>query len=160
VLSGERRRIRDDAGFDRKPCKRSEKLRDVCHDELTATAEELIKVMGVYAQRSDAALASFAEKASARGLELEASAAARFKQFCGLQANGGLPNVNDKRVTHTPTNVDVVRLAAAAERAVAQSGRSITRSKQGRSDSLRVESDGDRKPLEASHLLANRALSV
>jgi hypothetical protein len=61
----------------------------VCHDELTATAEELIKVMGVYAQRSDAALASFAEKASARGLELEASAAGRFKQFCGLQANGG-----------------------------------------------------------------------
>jgi hypothetical protein len=65
------------------------KLRDVFHDELTATAEELIKVMGVYAQRSDAALASFAEKASAGGLELEASAAARFKQFCGLQANGG-----------------------------------------------------------------------
>jgi hypothetical protein len=136
------------------------KLCDVCHDELTATAEELIKAMGIYAQRGDAALASFAEKASARGAELEASAAARLNQFRGRPANGDLPDVNDGRVMHTSTNVDVVRLAAAAERAVAQSGRSITRSKQSRSDGLRVESDGDRKPPEASHHLENRAVNV
>jgi hypothetical protein len=128
------------------------KLRDMCHDELTATAEELIKAMGTYAQRSDAALASFMEKASARGSELEASAAARLNQFCGLPANNVLPNVDDGQVTHSPTNVDVVRRAAAAERAVAQPGHSSTRSKQGRSDGLHVDSDGDRKPIDASLL--------
>jgi hypothetical protein len=128
------------------------KLRDVFHGELTATAEELSKAMAHYASRSDAALASFMEKASARGLELEASAAARLNQFCGLPAKGGLPHVDDGPLMHTPTNADVERIAAAAERAVA--------------DVLHVESDRDRKPqpgraisrlnqgrpLEASHL--------
>jgi hypothetical protein len=108
------------------------KLRDVFHGELTATAEGLSKAMALYASRSDAALASFMEKASARGLELEASAAARLNQFCGLPAKGGLPHVDDGPLMHTPTNADVERIAAAAERAVA--------------DGLHVESDGDRKP--------------
>ena len=59
------------------------KLRDAFHNELTATAEELSKAMAFYASRSDAALASFMEKATARGKELE-GAAARLNQFCGL----------------------------------------------------------------------------
>ena len=95
------------------------KLRDAFHNELTATAEELSKAMGVYAQRSEAALASFMEKASARGLELEVSATARLSQFCGLPANGSLPDVDDKPLRHTPTNASVFRIAAAAEPAVA-----------------------------------------
>ena len=108
------------------------KLRDAFHNELTATAEELSKAMGNYAHRSETALASFMEKVSARGIELEASAAARLDQFRGLPANGGLPNVDDGPLADTPTNADRVRIVAAAERAVA--------------DGLQVESDGDRKP--------------
>ena len=72
------------------------------------------------------------EKVSARGVELEASAAARLNQFRGLPANGGLPDVDDGPLVDTPTNADRVRIVAAAERAVA--------------DGLHVESDGDRKP--------------
>ena len=109
------------------------KLRDAFHNELTATAEELTKAMGNYAHRSEAALASFMEKVSARGVELEASAAARLNQFRGLPANGGLPDVDDGPLADTPTNADRVRIVAAAEQAVA--------------DGLQVESDGDRKPL-------------
>src|SRR5271155_293337 len=71
------------------------KLRDAFHNELTATAEELSKAMGVYAHRSEAALASFNEKVSASGMELEAAAAARLNQFRGLAASGRLPNVDD-----------------------------------------------------------------
>ena len=108
------------------------KLRDAFHNELTATAEELSKAMGNYAHRGEAALASFMEKVSARGVELEASAAARLNQFRGLPANGGLPDVDDGPLADTPTNADRVRIVAAAERAVA--------------DGLHVESDGDRKP--------------
>jgi hypothetical protein len=108
------------------------KLKDAFHNELTATAEELSKAMGNYAHRSETALASFMEKVSARGMELEASAAARLNQFRGLPANGGLPNVDDGPLADTPTNADRVRIVAAAERAVA--------------DGLQVESDGDRKP--------------
>ena len=108
------------------------KLRDAFHNELTTTAEELSKAMSSYAHRSEAALASFMEKVSARGVELEASAAARLNQFRGLPANGGLPDVDDGPLADTPTNADRVRIVAAAERAVA--------------DGLHVESDGDRKP--------------
>ena len=108
------------------------KLRDAFHGELTATAEELSKAMGLYARRSEAALASFMERVSARGVELEAAAAARLNQFRGLPANNDLTDVDEGPLAHTPTNADVVRLAAAAERAVA--------------DGLHVESDGDRKP--------------
>ena len=71
------------------------KLRDSFHNELTATAEELSKAMGNYAHRGEAALASFMEKVSARGMELETAAAARLNQFRGLPANGGLPDVDD-----------------------------------------------------------------
>jgi hypothetical protein len=108
------------------------KLRDAFHGELTATAEELSKAMGVYAHRSEAGLASFMEKVSARGMELEASAAARLNQFRGLPANGGLPNVDDGPLADSPTDANRARIAAAAERAVA--------------DGLQVESDADRKP--------------
>src|SRR5580704_9927699 len=108
------------------------KLKDAFHNELTATAEELSKAMGNYAHRSEAALTSFMEKVSARGTELEASAAARLNQFRGLPANGSLPNVDDGPLAHTPTDADRARIAAAAERAVA--------------DGLQVESDEDRKP--------------
>ena len=104
------------------------KLRDAFNNELTATAEELSKAMGIYAHRSEAALASFMEKVSARGMELEASAAARLNQFRGLPANSDLPDVDDGPAT----NVDQVRIVAAVERAVV--------------DGLRVDSDGDRKP--------------
>jgi hypothetical protein len=111
------------------------KLRDVFHKELTATADELSKAMGIYAHRSEAALASFMEKASARGLELEVSATARLSQFCG---NGSLPGVDDIPLTLTPTNADVLRMAAAAEQAVA--------------DGLHVDSESNHKPREAARL--------
>ena len=55
------------------------KLREAFDKELTATADELSKAFGVYAQRNEAALASFMEKTSARGLELEVSATARLR---------------------------------------------------------------------------------
>ena len=115
------------------------KLKDAFHNELTATAEELSKAMGNYARRSEAALASFMEKVSARGVELEASAAARLNQFRGLPTNRGLPNVNDGPLVDTATDVDRERIVAAAERAVAEG--------------LEVESDGDRKP-QPSHQIA------
>jgi hypothetical protein len=114
------------------------KLKDAFHNELTATAEELSKAMGNYAHRSEAALTSFMEKVSARGTELEASAAARLNQFRGLPANGGLPNVDDGPLAHTPTDADRARIAAAAERAVA--------------DGLQVESDEDRKPQQVRQI--------
>ncbi len=108
------------------------KLREAFHNELTATAEELSKAMGNYAHRSEAALTAFMEKVSARGMELEAAAAARLNQFRGLPTNGGLPNVNDGPLVDTATDVDRARIVSAAERAVAEG--------------LEVESDGDRKP--------------
>ena len=108
------------------------KLKDAFHNELTTTAEELSKAMGNYAHRSEAALASFMEKVSARGMELEASAAARLDQFRGLPANGGLPDVDDGPPADSLTNADRERIVTAAERAVA--------------DGLHVETDRDRKP--------------
>ena len=71
------------------------KLRDAFHVELAAQAQELSKAMDIYAQRSEAALASFMEKVSASGVEVEAAAAVGLDQFRGLPANGGLPDVND-----------------------------------------------------------------
>ena len=62
------------------------KLRDAFHNELTGTAEELSKAMGLYARRSEAALASFMDKVSTRGVEFEAAAMARLNQFRGLSA--------------------------------------------------------------------------
>jgi hypothetical protein len=109
------------------------KLRDAFHSELTATAEELSKSMGLYARRSEAALAAFMEKVATRGVELEAAAAVRLNQFRGLRANGELPDVDDGPLPHTPTKTDVAKIGAVAERAVA--------------DGLHVENDGDRKPV-------------
>jgi hypothetical protein len=105
------------------------KLRDAFHNELTATAEELSKAMALYSSRSDAALASFMEKATARGTELEEAAAARLNQFCGLPANGGQKNADDEP-SNTLAQPAAAKIAAAAERAVA--------------DGLHVESDRDR----------------
>ena len=107
------------------------KLREAFHSELTATAEELSKAMGNYARRSEAALASFMEKVSARGLELEAAAEARLNQFRGIPRDGGLEDGHDGPATNAPPNVDRAKIAAAAERAVA--------------DGL-LENDGDRRP--------------
>jgi hypothetical protein len=108
------------------------KLRDAFHGELTATAEELSKAMGLYARRSEAALASFMEKVSIRGVEFETSAMVRLNQFRGLPASGGLPDIDDGALPPSPTNPDSLRVAVVAERAVA--------------DGLQVENDGDRKP--------------
>ena len=95
------------------------KLREAFHSELTATADELSKAIGVYAQHSEAALASFMEKACARGLELEVAATARLNQFCGLPTNDSPLDVDDKQITLTSKNASVLRIAAAGERAVA-----------------------------------------
>jgi hypothetical protein len=108
------------------------KLREAFHSELEATAQELSKAMTLYADRSEAALASFMEKAATRGVELEAAAAVRFNQFRGLPANAGLADIDNGPVARTPTNADKMRIATAAEQAVA--------------DGLQVESEGDRKP--------------
>ena len=105
------------------------KLRDAFHVELAAQAQELSKAMDIYAQRSEAAFISIMEKVSARGVEVEAAAAARLNQFRGLPANGGLPDVNDGPLA--PTNADQVKIETAAERAVAAS--------------LDLENDADRK---------------
>jgi hypothetical protein len=130
------------------------KLREAFHNELVATSEELSKAMALYAKHSDAALASFMEKASARGRELEASAAARLNQFYGLPANGSLTDVDNKPLWQTLTHSDAGTMAASAERAVA--------------DSLHVETDGNRKPQPArpttlvnqNRLLEARAVSA
>jgi hypothetical protein len=111
------------------------KLRDAFHDELTAQARELSKAMDIYAHRSDEALASFMEKVSARGVELEAAAAARLDQFRGLPENRSLPHVSDGPLAHTPTN-DQVRVA---ERAITHGPH--------------VESEGDRKPKSGGPML-------
>ena len=82
------------------------KLRDAFHDELAVQARELSKAMGNYSQRCEAALASFMEKVSARGVEVEAAAAVRFNQFRGLPVNVSLPDVSDGPLAQTPTNAD------------------------------------------------------
>jgi hypothetical protein len=96
------------------------KLRVAFHDELAAQARELSKAMGIYARSNEAALSVFMEQVSARGAELETTAAARLDQFRGLRA-----------LTQTPADADQERIAAAAERAL--------------TDSLEVEVDRDRK---------------
>ena len=122
------------------------KLREAFHSELTATAEELTKAMGLYAARSEAALASFMEKVSTRGVELETAAAVRSNQFRGLPANAGLSDVDIGPLARTPTNADKVRVATAAEQAVA--------------DGLHVESDGDRRPPPARSIAPVKSAPV
>jgi hypothetical protein len=107
------------------------KLRDALHDELAVQARELSMAMGNYSQRCEAALTSFMEKVSARGVEVEAAAAVRFNQFWGLPVNVSLPDFGDGPLAQTPTNADQKIIETVAERAVA--------------DSLHVESDEDRK---------------
>jgi hypothetical protein len=122
------------------------KFRDAFHNELTATAEELSKAMAFYASRSDAALASFMEKATARGEELEAAAAARLNQFRGLSAIADLSGADNGRVARTPTNPDKLRISTAAERPVA--------------DVLQFESEGDRKPPPARSIALVKSAQV
>jgi hypothetical protein len=108
------------------------KLRDAFHDELAATAKELSIALGSYASRSEAALASLMEKASARGVEFEALMTVRLNQFLGVSANGSPAEVDDGPLADTSINEDQLSIAAAAERAVAEG--------------LSIESDGELKP--------------
>ncbi len=64
-------------------------LRDV--SDMSSSA--LWTRLGNYSRQSEAALATFMEKVSARGAELEAAAAARFDQFRCLPANATPPDV-------------------------------------------------------------------
>jgi hypothetical protein len=59
-------------------------------------------------------------------------AAARLNQFRGLPVNSSLPDVSDEPLPQAPTNADQAKIAATAERAIAES--------------LHVESDVDGKP--------------
>ena len=85
LSAGQRKRDEDDPMQDliQEYASDLKKLREAFNKELTATADELSKAMGIYVHRSQAALASFMEKAADRGLELEVSATARLSQFCG-----------------------------------------------------------------------------
>ena len=105
------------------------RLREAFHSELTATAEELTKAMGLYAARSEAALASFMEKVSTRGGELETAAAVRFNQFRGLPADAGLLDVDNGPLPRTPTNADNVRNRD--RRRTGGRGRSASRERRG-----------------------------
>ena len=105
------------------------KLREAFHGELAAQAQELSKATGIYARSSAAALSSFMEKVAAGGAELRTAAAARLDQFYGLQTKHSLPNVSDGPLA--PTDADQERVAAAAERALA--------------DGLDIQVDRDRK---------------
>jgi len=96
------------------------KLREAFHSELAATAEELSKAMVLYADRGEAALASFMEQAATRGAELEAAAAVRLNQFRGRPVNADLSDVDNEVVgAPTPTDADNVRISTAAQQAVA-----------------------------------------
>ncbi|HKN27703.1 MAG TPA: hypothetical protein VJY34_07400 [Roseiarcus sp.] len=108
------------------------RLREEFHNELAAIAAELSKALAHYAQRNDAALASFMEKASARGMELEISAAARLSQFRGLPAEDSPPEVNDRPPPPSNVGSDAARIATAAQRAIGYG--------------LDVESNRDREP--------------
>jgi hypothetical protein len=124
------------------------KLREAFHGDLASTAKELSQAMGDYSQRSEAALTSFMENVSARGVEFEAAAAARLDQFFrgipatgGLPATGGPPNVHDGPLAHTPPAEE--EIAAAGEHAVA--------------DELRVEHDEAHKPRSGRTIALVRA---
>jgi hypothetical protein len=90
------------------------------------------------------------EKASARESELESSAAARLNQFCGLPANGGLTDVENRPLAQTLTHSDAGRIAASAERAVADSLHVESLHVESlHVESLHVESARDPKPQPA-----------
>ena len=88
--------------------------------------------------RSDAALASFMEKATRLVAGARRGGGGGLNQFCGLPANGAQPNVDDER-PKTLADSAAPTIAASGERAVA--------------DGLHVESDRDQQP-------AARALDV
>jgi hypothetical protein len=111
------------------------KLREAFHTDLTSTATDLSQAMDDYSRRSEAALTSFMEKVESRGVELEAAAAKRLDQFRGLPGAAGLPNVDDGPLAGTPPNADQVKIAAAAERAVATAADRAVAAR------LRVEND-------------------
>ena len=115
------------------------KLREAFHSELAATAEDLSKAMALYADRGEAALASFMEQAATRGAELDAAAALRLNQFRGLPANADPSDVDNGPVARTPTNADKLTISTTAERAVA--------------DVLQFESEGYRKLPPARSIL-------
>jgi hypothetical protein len=108
------------------------RLRETFHSELSSTSEELTKALAHYAARGEAALASFMEKAAARGEELEAAAAVRYNQFRGLPPSAGVSDVDNALVPRTPTNPDKVRIETAAAQAFAEN--------------LPVQSEGDKSP--------------
>jgi hypothetical protein len=116
------------------------KLREAFHGDLTSTAKELSQAIEDYSLRSEAALRSFMEKVATRGAELEAAAAKRLDQFRGLPGAAGLPNVNDGPLSHAPPNADQVKIAAAAERAVATAANRAVAAR------LRVENDEAQRP--------------
>ena len=107
------------------------RLREAFHRELEATAKDLSEAMALYADRSEAALASFIEQTAICGAELEAAAAERLNQFRGHPVDADLSDVDNEPVARTPINADKLRISTAAERAVA--------------DGLRVESEEGRK---------------
>ena len=114
-----------------KLCQRSERTPRSVPQRVEAPAEELSKAIALYAGRTESALASFIEKAAIRGVELQAAAAVRFNQFRGLPANAECQTSTTDRLRDA-TDADKMRIATAAEQAVA--------------DSLQVESEGDRRP--------------
>jgi hypothetical protein len=107
------------------------KLREAFHSELEATAKDLSQAMALYADRSEAALASFMQQAAIRGAELEAAAAVRLNQFRGHPTDADLSDVDNEPVARTPINADKLRISTAAQQAVA--------------DGLQGESEGGRK---------------
>ena len=76
------------------------------------------------------------------------SATARLNQFCG---NGSLPGVDDIPLTLTPTNEDVLRIAAAGEQAVADCLNGESDSHKPRPAARLPRINGERA-LEAFHL--------
>src|ERR1700683_4529958 len=96
------------------------KLREAFHSELAATSEDLSKAMALYADRSEAALASFMEQAATRGTALEAAAALRLNQFRGLPANADISDVDNGPVARAPTNGDKLKTLTAGKQAGAE----------------------------------------
>ena len=88
--------------------------------------------MDDYSRRSEAALTFHGQgRVSWRGTRSRSGGEARSVSWPSCNPRG-LPNVNDGPLALTPSNVDQVKIAAAAERAVA--------------DELRVENDEAYRP--------------
>jgi hypothetical protein len=120
------------------------KLREVFHKELTATADELSKAMGDYAHRSQAALASFMEKASARGLELEVSATASSVSFAAFRQTvvSRTSMRNRSRLPQMPMCLESQPLQSRRSRMVCMSRATAITSPSQRLDYLRYSGTG------------------